>query len=77
MSDLHEILLATVERAACKECPGWLTDAVRAVLELHHPRRCAGREGGPHVICSGCPGHEMHARCHTVRAVARELGVEA
>ena len=49
--------------------------AVRAVVELHAPRPCACAEA-PHVICAGCPGHAIHARCHTIRAIADALGVQ-
>jgi hypothetical protein len=85
VTDLHAQLLARVDDlgrhlvgcVSCSTCEASaLTRALKATLELHSPRVCAC-ELATHIICAGCPGRAVHGRCHTVRAVARELGVEA
>lgn len=67
------------------------TAALRVAVELHAPRPCKGFPDDacfhldPHNVCSTCEPAELYvigdpdstARCSTVQAIARELGIEA
>lgn len=62
--------------------------ALRAVVELHAPRPCTGMAElcahlDPHNVCTTCGAADHYvigdpdstARCSTIQAIARELGV--
>lgn len=85
MSTLHERLLAATEQpmAGLNYTTGFLrakVDALRAVVELHHPTargRCAGcRSGRTDSRAGSYVDTSRRWPCPTIQAIADALGVQ-
>jgi hypothetical protein len=87
---LHQQLIEALDDYVGSWTPPAPVAALRAVVELHAPRPCAGFPVDAcfhldtHNVCGICGPSEPYvigdpdstARCSTVQAIARELGVQ-
>jgi hypothetical protein len=81
-SDLHSRVLATIDEYATSAVEdgypvAWPLAALRAVVELHAPRRRLNGVSGElmWIECAGCLDDAPPWPCSTIQVIAAQLGI--